>query len=248
VPVPSAVTFDLWQTLILDTPEGLRWARGERVRGIHAILQAGGIPAELDAVDRAYDAVGERLEGVWATLVDVGSHGQVRMLLDALGAADRVSRDGPVADALVEAYCRPILDALPVPNDGARDTLATLQARGVRLGLICNTGRTPGRMLRLVLDRLHLSPHLDTFTFSDEIGLRKPHPKIFLRTVAALGVRPDEAVHVGDNLGADVAGARAVGMRGIHLCHPGGAHPCIADVETIARLPELLPLLEAAGG
>jgi putative hydrolase of the HAD superfamily len=243
VPVARAVTFDLWQTLILDTPEGLRRAREERVRGIHRILQAEGVTAEVDAVSRAYDAVGERLEGVWATLADVDSHGQVRMLLEALDAADRVAGDGPVADALVEAYCRPILDALPVPNHGARETLATLHARGLCLGLICNTGRTPGRMLRLVLDRLGLSPHLAVFTFSDQLGLRKPHPEIFLRTLAALGVRPDEAVHVGDNLGADVAGARGVGMRGVHLCHPGGAHPCRVDVETIARLPDLPSLL-----
>jgi putative hydrolase of the HAD superfamily len=130
-----------------------------------------------------------------------------------------------------------------VPNDGAGDALAALRARGLRLGLVCNTGRTPGRMLRVVLERLGLSPHLAVLTFSDEIGLRKPHAEIFLRTLGALGVEPREAVHVGDNLAADVAGARGVGMGGIHLCHPGGADPCASDVPSIARLPELPSLL-----
>jgi FMN phosphatase YigB (HAD superfamily) len=94
-------------------------------------------------------------------------------------------------------------------------------------------------MLRLVLDRLGLIPYLSVLSFSDEVGLRKPHPEIFLRTLSALGVAPAEAAHVGDDVTTDVAGARAVGMRAIHLCHPGSVSQNSDRAETIPDLKVL---------
>lgn len=238
-----AVTFDLWQTLLLDTPEGLRQARAGRVRGIHEALAREGLRVKMEAVDRAYDEVGARLEGVWATLRDLGSRGQVRLLLECLGLDGAVPAEGGLMDALEEAYCLPILSAMPILNAGARDVLETLQRRGLRLALICNTGRTPAKMLRLVLERLGLAPHLGALSFSDEVGLRKPHPEIFHRTLAALGVLPAEAAHVGDDPATDVAGAHAVGMRAIHLCHPSSVSQPSDDVERIPTLEVLTDLL-----
>jgi putative hydrolase of the HAD superfamily len=239
----KAVTFDLWQTLLLDTPEGLRQARADRIRGIHDYLARHGFGLECDAVGRAYDAVAFRLESVWSARRDVGTRGQVRLLLEGLGLDGALSSDGGLLDALEEAYCLPILSAMPILNVGARDALATLQGRGLRLGLICNTGRTPGKMLRLVLERLGLSPFLRVLSFSDEVGVRKPHPDIFHRTLSALGLSPGEAVHVGDDVTTDVAGARGVGMRAIHLCHATSVSQHSDGAESIPSLHALPGIL-----
>ncbi len=239
----KAVTFDLWQTLLLDTPDGLRRARAGRIQGAWAALRRQGIPLELAQAEGAYDAVGVRLEQLWATRRDVGSRGQVRFFLEHLGLAETVRPEDPLMDALEEAYSSPILSALPTVNDGATEALARLQDRGQRLGLICNTGRTSGRMLRVVLSRLGLTSFLSVLTFSDEVGLRKPHPEVFRRTLSALGVSPREAVHVGDDPRTDVAGARGVGMRAIHLSREGGLSQNAGSAESIASLralPELL--------
>jgi putative hydrolase of the HAD superfamily len=238
-----AVTFDLWQTLLLDTPEGLRQARAGRVRGIHDVLAREGIAVEVAAVDQAYDAVGVKVKKVWATHRDVGSRGQVRLLLECLGLDGAVPAEGGLMDALEEAYCLPILSALPVPNAGALDVLRLLSSHGFALGLVCNTGRTPGKMLRLILERLGLARYLGALSFSDEVGLRKPHPEIFRRTLTALGVVPAEAAHVGDDVTTDVAGARGVGMRAIHLCHPSSVSQPSDDVERIPTLEVLTDLL-----
>lgn len=243
----QAVTFDLWQTLILDRPEGLRQARAGRVQGIYDILVRHGHALRHDDVERAYDAVGERLEALWTTQRDIGSRGQVRVLLECLRLDGAVTGDDRIMGALDDAYCLPILSALPVANAGARETLEALSARGVRLALICNTGRTPGNMLRIVLERLGLAQLLSVLTFSDEVGLRKPHPEIFLRTLAALGVPPSHAVHVGDDVTTDIAGARGVGMRPIHLCHPGGVSRQSEDAEAIPSLAALPAILFPAG-
>jgi putative hydrolase of the HAD superfamily len=235
----QAVTFDLWQTLILDRPEGLRQARAGRIQGIRTVLIQHGHAVDTAAVEQAYDAVGERLEDAWRTQRDIGSRGQVHILLNLLGLDGPVIADGPIMDALDRAYCLPILSALPVANAGAAEVLAMLSTGGLRLALICNTGRTPGSMLRIVLERLGLRRFLSVLTFSDELGLRKPHPEIFLRTLAALGVPPSHAAHVGDDVTTDIAGARGVGMRAVHFCHPAGVSRHSDGAPSISRLADL---------
>ncbi len=242
----KAVTFDLWQTLLLDTPETLRRARLGRIRGVYDILRGQGVSLEMAQVEAAYEGMAGRLEQLWSSQRDVGSPGQVRFLLEHLGLAESVPPEGPLMDTLEEAYSFPILSALPVVNDGAREVLARLRAGGIELGLVCNTGRTSGRMLRLVLARLGLASLLSVLTFSDEVGLRKPHPEIFRRTLAALDVAPGEAAHVGDDARTDIAGARGIGMRAIHLCQAGSTCQDADGPERIATLGALPGLLAPA--
>ena len=59
---------------------------------------------------------------------------------------------------------------------GARETLAALRERGVPTALICDTGLTPGRVVRAHLERHGLLAHLDVQVFSDEEGVPKPAP------------------------------------------------------------------------
>jgi FMN phosphatase YigB (HAD superfamily) len=84
-----------------------------------------------------------------------------------------------------------------------------------RIGLCSNFSHAPAA--RAVLARDGIARHFDAIVISHEHGLRKPRPEIFEATLAALGVAPDEAVHVGDNLDADVAGANAVGMQTVWI-------------------------------
>ena len=92
--------------------------------------------------------------------------------------------------------------------------LERLRAR-YRIGLCSNFSHAP--TARALLDASGLAPSLDAVVISHEHGLRKPRREIFEATLAALDVAPEEAVHVGDNLDADVAGASAVGLRTIWI-------------------------------
>jgi putative hydrolase of the HAD superfamily len=239
-----AVTFDLWQTLMMETAGGTRGVKAERLRRIGEVLREEQIAVDAEAIDSAYKEVGDRLAALWLTLRDMGAYEQVGMLLDILKIAPDTPRSESLMKRLVDAYTLPILLDLPVPLDGALDVLAALKGRGLHLAVICNTGRTPGKVLRIILDRLGLAAHLSVQTYSDELSLRKPHPEIFERTLTALRVKPQEAFHVGDMLAADVLGARAIGMRAVHFCHARGADPNPSETETIFSLPELLPLID----
>lgn len=61
--------------------------------------------------------------------------------------------------------------------------------------------------------------HLDLSVFdelikSSEIGYIKPHPKAYMIAAERLGVEPEECIFIDDSPG-NVAGAEAVGMKGI---------------------------------
>jgi putative hydrolase of the HAD superfamily len=57
-----------------------------------------------------------------------------------------------------------------------------------------------------------LAERLDYAVFSSEVGKRKPHPAIFERALAELGVDAGDAVFVGDRLYEDIRGAGELGM------------------------------------
>lgn len=96
-------------------------------------------------------------------------------------------------------------------------TLAALATRGFRLAVVSNWDRR----LPLLLERLGLADRFAAIVVSSAVGREKPDPAIFRAALAALGVAPEEALHVGDHLREDVEGARAIGMRALHLDRSG---------------------------
>ena len=234
------VTFDFWDTLVTDSPENLRVQRGLRVRAIRrALVEAGAPVTEADAED-VHERSGVLLaERYWSRNRDPSPEEQLRIVLDTAGAGI-ASRLAPAAFAeALEAYISPVLAHPPDLCPGAAAAVCELAAQGVRLGIVSNTGRTPGVILRRVLDRHGLLGHFGAISYSDEVGVRKPDAEIFQATLARAGVRPEEAVHIGDNPDADVVGAQAVGMRAAHYTAGFRAPAARADlvVPDLAMLP-----------
>jgi putative hydrolase of the HAD superfamily len=123
--------------------------------------------------------------------------------------------------------------------------LDALQGAGLRLAVVSNWGWAAPELLQT----LELARHFEVLSISARVGYQKPHPAIFEHALELLDVRPDEAVHVGDDPMADVQGARRAGIDAVLLVRQGRAHPPIgagasADgVPVIADLGELLDLL-----
>jgi putative hydrolase of the HAD superfamily len=88
---------------------------------------------------------------------------------------------------------------------------------GLGAGVISNSNGSARR----ILQSLGLARYLDFVLDSAEVGVEKPDPRIFRLALERAGVRPPEAVYVGDLYSVDVLGARGVGMPAI-LLDPGG--------------------------
>jgi putative hydrolase of the HAD superfamily len=91
--------------------------------------------------------------------------------------------------------------------------------------------------LRGVLDDTGLAPLLDGLVISAEVGAAKPDPAIFERALEVAGAGPGEALHVGDTVDVDVAGALAAGLRAVHLDRSGADREAMT---TLAELPGLV--------
>ena len=129
--------------------------------------------------------------------------------------------------------------------DGAKETLTALSKAGIRLGLVCDTGLSPGRVVRQMLDDNGLGEHLEVLCFSDEVGVPKPGNEIFEKALAGLGVNPPEALHVGDLRRTDIAGAHDIGM---HTARFKGVHDDRSDApDSPIVLDRHEELLEALG-
>ncbi len=128
--------------------------------------------------------------------------------------------------------------------EGALETLKALHEQGFSLALISDTGMTPGRVMRRVLERAGLLEFFAHCTFSNELGVTKRRPQAFTSTLAQLGVSPTEALHVGDSPETDIRGAKAVGMRTALLLQnnprPEGIPLADLVLQKITELPEAL--------
>ena len=116
--------------------------------------------------------------------------------------------------------------------------LTHLKELGLILGLISNVDRdiTP------LYQKLGLPDWLQLVVTSQEVGFTKPHPKIFQAAIKQAGVKPAEAIYVGDQYQYDVVGANEAGMRGI-LIDRSDLFEGVTDSPRIRSLSEVADYL-----
>jgi putative hydrolase of the HAD superfamily len=226
-----AVTFDFWQTLVEDSPENLAKQQARRIDEITRALERAGCRLSRPEVEAAYEHSGRVLdERFWSRDRDPAIADQVRLVLDIAAPGISANLEAAHLQAAVTGYAEPVLHFPPDLHPGAAEAVTGLAARGIALGIVSNTGRTPGIVLRQILERYDLLRHFSAISYSDEVGYRKPDAEIFKRTLALLGAEARHAAHVGDNPIADVTGAQGAGMRGVHLAAGGRPAAAHADV------------------
>ncbi len=195
-----AITFDFWGTLFYDQGSPLR----KQLR-IKALVAGTGVPAD------------EAEEALRATSLEfMRVHIEEQRTLMPEDAVDMACRrleqciDDETAGVMAEAFATAFLEDPPEPVEGALEAVRAAAARGP-VGLISDTGISPGSSLRRLLERHGFTDYLEVLTFSDEVGVSKPQAPMFERTAAALGVAPNELFHLGDLEPTDISGVQNVG-------------------------------------
>lgn len=213
------VTFDLWETLILDKPE-LDDARSRlRCEGIHQALVESGIAIRLEDLKTAHEQSAIQLQEMWRNNNGPSSIEQVRIIMTQAGL-NGVHIDSKLQRSLERAYVEPLFVVPPELNSEAEETLRHMKERVRRIGLVSNTGRAPGLALRELLKKYGILEFFDSITFSDEAGSRKPDRVIFEKALMALSTVPSKVVHFGDDPEADVWGAKRAGMKAVLFDYP----------------------------
>lgn len=133
-------------------------------------------------------------------------------LLAELPLRDASAREALAAE-LTAVHMGMLREAVTVPIHHE----AVLSALAVDYELALCSNFSDGPTARAILDESGFAPHLDAVLISEETGLRKPRWEIFAAVSDSLGIEPDEILHVGDSLSADIAGAAAVGMKTVWI-------------------------------
>jgi putative hydrolase of the HAD superfamily len=130
-----------------------------------------------------------------------------------------------------------------------KDALATLkklEADGYRMGLISNAG--DDKDVQQLVKKFRISRYFDFVLTSAACSYRKPHPRIFELALSNWYFLPSEAVMVGDNLTADIKGAKAAGLFGVWLTRRATSQSAEqAETQpdaTIATLTDLSSVLD----
>jgi putative hydrolase of the HAD superfamily len=164
-------------------------------------------------------------------------HARIRALLDASGVPPAT------CDGLARRMHESLALSRLVAYDEVGEVLAALRARGLALAICSNWDWD----LHEAIARAGVDGACDVVVSSAWVGARKPHPRIYARTLEQLGVDPADAVFVGDTWTCDVEGPRAVGLRPVYVRRPHlGPDPTApADVELrgVERVTDLRGVL-----
>jgi putative hydrolase of the HAD superfamily len=150
---------------------------------------------------------------------------------EPLSEDELVVREARRVDAMRGAW-RLFDDALPC--------LHLLRSAGLMLAAVTNA---PGAHQRGKLATVGLVDAFDVLVIAEEVGLAKPDPAIFHLACARLGVRPEQAIHVGDRLDVDAVGAHDAGLHGVWLDRSACRQPVPPGIHVVTDLLELPDLL-----
>jgi putative hydrolase of the HAD superfamily len=223
----KAITFDFWQTLYAPKPVD----NTERTRRLKTDIERGnGVVYEQFRFEAAVKVARDTWNWTWVEEHrTMNANEWLAIVLQHL----EISLEPAHLLEIETGMENSILSHTPILVPEAHKVLARLSSQ-YRLAIISDTGLTPGRVLRQILEADNLMGYFTHLTFSDEIGRSKPHPNAFLTTLEALGVAPAEAVHVGDLLRTDIAGAQNVGMRGVQYIG-------VSQEDRLAPVPNVTP-------
>jgi HAD superfamily hydrolase (TIGR01662 family) len=115
----------------------------------------------------------------------------------------------------VRSLCSVPLDTLARLTEGAAEALRWCKSNGLQVVLVTNTLWRGDDEVREDWRRFGLADVIDGVASSHSVGWRKPHPAMFQRALQLADARPEEAFMVGDRLGADVVGAKRLGIRAV---------------------------------
>lgn len=221
--LPQAVLLDMDDTILADSDSTDRcW---------QTVCQ--GFSSRLlgHAPDALLAAIQEYREWFWS---DAERHRRGRLNLGAARqeiVTEALLRLGiepfALAAAMAQTYSA-LREATLRPFPGALESLEWFRHRKVRLALLTNGGAVPQRH---EIRKWGLAPFFDCIVIEEEFGVGKPDARVYRHALDQLGVTPQDAWMVGDNLEWDVAAPQELGIYGIWVDLMGVGVPTSSAVQ-----------------
>jgi len=216
----KAVFFDLGETLVTQNIED-NMVTKQALNEIAKLLPRPATPGKLFKIYQQGYRVNQALRS--RHHVEIPVHNWMRQLLR------RAMGEDP-EEGLLERAISIIVDSRSSNTVAFRDAMPALEklAQGrKKLAIISNI--SSHQVAVEILKRVRLTRFFDHVVTSAQTGIRKPDPGIFLYALMQFGIRPGEAIHVGDSEEHDVRGAKSVGMKTVLVSRRGYGEATLAD-------------------
>ena len=205
----SLITIDFWNTLVDNSGHE---TRGEK--RISMLLSEG----TRQNVNLTREKAREGLDNGWAFFREIWlndhrtplPHEMVGHILDDMG----LDGSNGVLEDLSLQFQLGVVEDPPQLLPGVPAALEYMASKSP-LAIVSDTALSGGVELRKVLENQGVLKHFSEFSFSDETGVAKPHPKAFTSVLESANAHPGDAMHIGDIERTDILGARNLGMRAI---------------------------------
>lgn len=222
-----AATFDYWETLIEEREKGaaaLETTASAFYRRSSRRFHLPPEPVFQEALRRRLAITRERMTG---ELLEVPLDCFFPQLFEDLGIPHTANNEASREAVL---FITEQVHEATVVLPGAIEFLGLLKEKGIKLGLVSNT-QIPPAQRHESMRRLGLLPYFDAVVLSSGFTHRKPKPAIFQETLRLLQVQPEECLHFGDSLNADVKGARGAGILSVQvMAGRNAASACEAEL------------------
>ncbi len=203
----DCILFDLYDTII-DDENGIAEREKYRLDNIYTILEKSLYPVKFNLLQKKYGEMNHYMADFQQrTGFPFIPFQQVEYFLNLLKITDII-----VFKKVYDCYVDSILQISPKLMKNADKALKLLKERNKKIGLISNTGKTPGYILRILLKQLNVLGYFDSLIFSDEAGFLKPDPIIFEIAVKKLCVEKNNTIFIGDLKTVDYDGAIKAGL------------------------------------
>ena len=205
----KVITIDFWNTLFDSVNHEKRY----KYRNDILITETNKLGVKVEQIDLE-TAIKESwafFEDHWINKHRTPESGEiVEVIWNHLG----LPNERNTFDRIVRCYEDSLFEHPPVLIDGVKELLPQL-AKKYKLGLISDTGYSPGTHLRRLMEENEILHYFTSFSFSNETGVSKPNKKAFDVILDELRVDPAYSLHIGDIERTDVVGANNAGMKSV---------------------------------
>ncbi|MGV6829399.1 MAG: YjjG family noncanonical pyrimidine nucleotidase [Flavobacteriales bacterium] len=117
-----------------------------------------------------------------------------------------------IIDQLAENY----IEELPLDNHLFKDALEVLNylSKKYTLHIITNGFKN---VQQQKITNSGIKKYVTTITTSEEVGVKKPNPKIFFKALDKAKTKPQNSIMIGDSFEADIQGAKKIGMKTLYF-------------------------------
>jgi HAD superfamily hydrolase (TIGR01509 family) len=185
------------------------------------------------------------------------SQDEYRGLLEKSGGQDRIAAyaesKGDEVDAAAvyetksDLFRQKLADAAPGPRPGVAEVIAAARESGMQTGLVTTTSRANVEALGPAIEPALDLNHFDLVVDKADVEKPKPDGAAYAYALDKLGLRPDQAVAIENNLDG-VAAAKAAGIAVVAFPGEDNEGHDFAAADEVAKHLDFTRLRELAGG